>query len=191
MPCTGCHRSCCRLYAGPHRTLEPHSRSQLTGVLSRAGAAFGAFCAINALITTTTASTMAAPPSLYLFIAALWLAIGVPLTFLGGALALCIRMPPWPMDTSAEPAEVPPPTRAAYQKSVLGYVISALVPAYLIGMELWYVMEAAWRGYFYNLYGVFATASALTLLIVMAISVANTYAPPQPPPTSPPEPAPA
>lgn len=162
------------------RHLNVQRRSPATRCF--AGAVFAAFCTVNAVIATTTASTMAAPPSLYLFLAALWLAVGVPLTFLGGALALCVRIPPWPGATAAEPQEVPPQTRAAYQQTVLMYVFLDFVPAYLISMELAFVMEAAWRGYFYGLYGVFATLCALTVLIVMAISVLNTCATPPPRP---------
>ena len=88
---------------------------------------------------------------MYFGIVAVWFLISVPLTFVGGYLALRTPIAAWPVKTNQIPRHVPPPPLAA--NPALLFLAAGVLPFGTIFIELYFAMTSLWLGYFYYLFG--------------------------------------
>eukprot|EP00892_Ulva_mutabilis_P012311 jgi/Ulvmu1/9452/UM052_0017.1 len=140
------------------------------------GVAFILYATV-ATAATAAGSTLAATPAVYAYLAALWLTLGVPLTFLGGALALRAPPPTWPAAThKAPPSEAPAPTPLAmWSTRCQLYLGAVLFPAWAFFFALNPLMQSVWNGYFFGAPIALLAVSAVTVTCCAASSVLCTY----------------
>lgn len=84
---------------------------------------------------------------MYFSIVAVWFLVSIPLTFLGGMLAVRVPVADWPVKTNQIPRHVPPPPLAA--NSILLFFAAGILPfgTMFIGACVWLVVTAGgWGG---------------------------------------------
>jgi len=130
------------------------------------------FTVLN-LVIHNTGTTGAVPIGMYFSIVAVWFLVSIPLTFVGGYMA--IRMPIYdhPVKTNQIPRHVPPPPMAA--NPTLLFFAAGVLPFGTIFIELYFAMTSLWLGYFYYLFGFVFLIGGLTMIITAEISVLCTY----------------
>ncbi|KAL6762372.1 Endomembrane protein 70-domain-containing protein [Haematococcus lacustris] len=136
------------------------------------GIIMGIFTLLN-LAIHSTGSLGAVPVGMYFGIVAVWFLVSIPLTFVGGYLALRLPIRDNPVKTNQIPRHVPPPPLAAHPTLLL--FAAGILPFGTMFIELYFAMTSLWLGYFYYLFGFVFLIGALTLVINAEISVLCTY----------------
>ncbi|KAJ9528482.1 hypothetical protein QJQ45_020540 [Haematococcus lacustris] len=146
------------------------------------GIIMGIFTLLNLAIHSTgkpapggvaAGSLGAVPVGMYFGIVAVWFLVSIPLTFVGGYLALRLPIRDNPVKTNQIPRHVPPPPLAAHPTLLL--FAAGILPFGTMFIELYFAMTSLWLGYFYYLFGFVFLIGALTLVINAEISVLCTY----------------
>lgn len=132
----------------------------------------GIFTLLNVVIVHT-GSTGAVPAGMYFSLVAVWFLISIPLTFLGGMLAIRMPLLDWPVKTNQIPRHVPPAPLAAHPTLLL--FAAGVLPFGTMFIELYFAMTSLWLGYFYYLFGFVLLIGLLTCIINAEISVLCTY----------------
>lgn len=136
------------------------------------GILLGIFTLLN-LVIRHTGTTGAVPFGMYLSIVAVWFVVSIPLTFVGGYLALRVPIRENPVKTNQIPRHIPPPPLAA--NPLLLFFAAGVLPFGTIFIELYFAMTSLWLGYFYYLFGFVFLIGLLTVIINAEISVLCTY----------------
>lgn len=125
------------------------------------------------MVIVHTGSTGAVPAGMYFSLVAVWFLISIPLTFLGGMLAIRMPLLDWPVKTNQIPRHVPPAPLAAHPTLLL--FAAGVLPFGTMFIELYFAMTSLWLGYFYYLFGFVLLIGLLTCIINAEISVLCTY----------------
>lgn len=126
-------------------------------------------------------SSGAIPLAALASLAAVWLAVAVPLSLAGGAAAAAVRSTSEPPTrTNQIPRLVPPPPRLAggsFSLASPGFLLAAsgILPMCSLVFELHYVVSSNFHGYFYYLFGFLFAIAGVTLLLTAQVSVVATY----------------
>jgi transmembrane 9 superfamily protein 2/4 len=137
------------------------------------GIVFSIFSLMN-LVIFHTGTTGAVPLSMYFTIVFVWFAVSIPLTFVGGYLALRVPILEHPVKTNQIPRHVPPPPMASSPVTLL--LVSGLLPFGTLFIELYFAMTSIWLGYFYYLFGFVFLIGLLSVIINAEIAILCTYA---------------
>lgn len=131
-----------------------------------------AFALVNAGVQSTGTATVvpAIPFPAFATLAALWLAANALLTSFGAWLASRQPVCEWPVRCTLAAAPLAGPQasltrKGTTAKAILCVALSGFLPFAVMFLQLWFAMASAWLGYFYALYGMFATASALVIAV--------------------------
>lgn len=130
------------------------------------------FTVLN-LVIKHTGSTGAVPVGMYFSIVAVWFLISIPLTFLGGYLALKAPIIDYPVKTNQIPRHIPPAPVVAHP--ALLFFSAGVLPFGTMFIELYFAMTSLWMGYFYYLFGFVFVIGALTVIINAEIAILTTY----------------
>lgn len=125
------------------------------------------------LVIYHTGTTGAIPIGMFFMLVLVWFVVSVPLTFVGGFLALRMPIPDHPVKTNQIPRHVPPPPVAASPWVLL--LVSGLLPFGTAFIELYFAMTSIWLGYFYYLFGFLFLMGLLSVVINVEISILCTY----------------
>ena len=136
------------------------------------GITFGIFTLLN-LIIHHTGSTGAVPLYLYSILVLVWFLVSIPLTFVGGYLAVRAPIRDHPVKTNQIPRHIPPPPLAANPYALL--LAAGILPFGTIYIELYFAMTSVWLGYFYYLFGFVFLISLLMVIVSSEISLITTY----------------
>lgn len=136
------------------------------------GITLGIFTLLN-LIIHHTGSTGAVPLYLYFILVLVWFLISIPLTFVGGYLAIRVPIRDHPVRTNQIPRHLPPPPLAANPYVLL--LAAGILPFGTIYIELYFAMTSIWLGYFYYLFGFVFLISLIMVFVSAEVSVICTY----------------
>jgi len=120
-----------------------------------------------------TGSTGAVPIVMYFSIVAVWFVVSVPLTFVGGYMALRAPILENPVKTNQIPRHIPPPPVSSHP--TLLFFAAGILPFGTIFIELYFAMTSLWLGYFYYLFGFVLLIGLLTIVINAEIAILCTY----------------
>lgn len=160
----------------PLQGAQQHQAVVLTcvhNIRAVAGIMFTTFTVLNLL--HSTGSLLAVPFEHRMRLVALWFVISVPMTCIGGLLALRAPLITWPTHTSKMPRHIPPPPAAA-DPYVL-YAAAGILPFCTVFIELYFAMSSMWQGYFYYLFGFLFIVAFLMILITAEVAILCTCAP--------------
>mmetsp|Transcript_15649 Transcript_15649/g.38973 ORF Transcript_15649/g.38973 Transcript_15649/m.38973 type:complete len:700 (-) Transcript_15649:257-2356(-) len=147
------------------------------GVVTRTATFYpGVVMAIFTLVNVAihgTGTSGAVPVAMYFSIVAVWFLVSIPLTFVGGYLALRVPIRENPVKTNQIPRHIPPPPLAAHPTLLL--FAAGVLPFGTLFIELYFAMTSLWLGYFYYLFGFVLLIGLLTVAINAEISVLCTY----------------
>ena len=129
---------------------------------------------VNA-VHTSMGTTRAIPFAVFSSSVAIWFALTIPLTCVGGFLAVKTPMLKWPATTEQTPSHTPP-ARIAANPYVL-YAAAGVLPFCAVFIELYFAMASMWQGYLYNFFGFSLTTALLAVLVTIQVSVLCTCAP--------------
>jgi len=121
-------------------------------------------------------STAALPFGTIMVIAALWAAVTIPLTIMGG-IAGRSRTQSVLADANAKLPKIPReiPKVPMYKSPSLGYVLAGFIPFSSIYIELFYIFSSVWGHKIYSLYGILFMVFILLLLVVGTVNVTLVY----------------
>jgi len=112
--------------------------------------ALAVLAALNVLLARS-GSSGAIPAAAFFSVAALYLAVSIPLAFAGGAAAARAPPPDPPTRTNQIPRRVPPARWASSGPAL--FAAAGLLPFGTLLVELHFAMASLWRGYFYYVVG--------------------------------------
>eukprot|EP00201_Polytomella_parva_P016206 CAMPEP_0175052398 /NCGR_PEP_ID=MMETSP0052_2-20121109/8340_1 /TAXON_ID=51329 ORGANISM="Polytomella parva, Strain SAG 63-3" /NCGR_SAMPLE_ID=MMETSP0052_2 /ASSEMBLY_ACC=CAM_ASM_000194 /LENGTH=743 /DNA_ID=CAMNT_0016316803 /DNA_START=18 /DNA_END=2249 /DNA_ORIENTATION=- len=148
------------------------------GVAARTSVQFpGIIMLIFTVLNTMLAkagSTGAVPAGAYFFLVAMWFLVSIPLTFVGGSVALRVPILVWPVKTNQIPRHIPAPSATA--KPVALFLLAGLLPFATVFVELYFAMTSLWLGYFYYLFGFVFLVMVLSVIVVAEVGIMGTYA---------------
>eukprot|EP00002_Diphylleia_rotans_P016361 TRINITY_DN3179_c0_g1_i2.p1 TRINITY_DN3179_c0_g1~~TRINITY_DN3179_c0_g1_i2.p1 ORF type:complete len:427 (-),score=66.55 TRINITY_DN3179_c0_g1_i2:175-1455(-) len=125
-------------------------------------------------VATIKTSAMALPISMVAEIVFVWIAVGIPLTLIGGILGKNWSAPfEAPCRTKATPREIP--ATAWYRTAPIQVVVAGFLPFSAIYIELTYIFSSVWGHSPYTLYGILSIVFVILLIVTACISITTTY----------------
>jgi len=139
--------------------------------------AFPGFCAVVLLTLNTMAwasqSTNAVPFGTLLAVLTLWLAVSVPLTFLGAYFGFKAPKPDLPTRVGAYPRVIP--AQPWYLHPAFSMAVGGVLPFGAVFVELYFILGSIWLDRYYYVFGFLLLVAIILVITCAEIAIVLVY----------------